>query len=263
MIKLFFLFLVYSFLGWFIEVISSIIHLKKLVNRGFLIGPICPIYGFGAIAITIILSAFIKNPATTAVMSMIICATLEYITSYLLEKIYNLRWWDYSKYKYNLNGRICLNYTLFFAFAGLMIIYIINPLVISIYNIFPINITNIIALALFILLILDYIISLKIISGVKVLSLESNKDSTPEISNYVKEELRNRNFLYRRLVNAFPELKPNLDRIEKDIERRRKNLEKKLVKFEEKIEENNKKSKEKYSEKIKIIKTKLNKLKKG
>lgn len=104
----FMLFFIYAILGWIIETTLVSIEKRKFVNRGFLIGPYCPIYGFGGLAITILLKNYTKDPIVLFLMAVIICGTLEYFTSYIMEKIFKARWWDYSAKKYNINGRICL-----------------------------------------------------------------------------------------------------------------------------------------------------------
>ena len=81
---------------------------RKPVNRGFLNGPICPVYGFGALIIVFTLENVKGNLLALFLASAVLTCTLEYITSYLLEKLFKTQWWDYSKRRFNLNGRICL-----------------------------------------------------------------------------------------------------------------------------------------------------------
>ena len=102
------LFFIYSFMGWILEEIYAFYIHKKFINRGFLMGPLCPLYGVGCLALTFILHKFSNNILLLFVLSMIICSAIEYLIGYLLEKIFSLRWWDYSDEKYNLDGRICL-----------------------------------------------------------------------------------------------------------------------------------------------------------
>ena len=104
----FLFFIIYSFLGWIIEVILCSIIEKKIVDRGFLIGPICPIYGCGAVIITLALSSYKDDWIVVFCMAVILAGALEYFTSYAMEKIFHARWWDYSNNKFNINGRICL-----------------------------------------------------------------------------------------------------------------------------------------------------------
>ncbi|WP_414698541.1 putative ABC transporter permease [Peptacetobacter sp. AB845] len=100
---------------------------KKLVNRGFLNGPFCPIYGFGALLVISILSPFVNNIPVLFIASIIVTSTLEYITSYVLEKIFHMSWWDYSTYKYNINGRVCLQNSLMFGLLSLFVMLVIHP----------------------------------------------------------------------------------------------------------------------------------------
>ena len=94
-IKIYFLlFLIYSFFGWCMEVCVSLIERKKFVNRGFLLGPYCPIYSSGAILISILLNKFINTPIILFAMAILVCGILEYLTSFFMEKIFRLRWWD-------------------------------------------------------------------------------------------------------------------------------------------------------------------------
>ena len=98
----FLLFLIYSIAGWLIETIGEIFKSGKLVNRGFLIGPYCPIYGYGVILITFLLSKYKDDVFLTFVLAMVICGILEYLTSYLMEKIFHARWWDYKRMRFNI-----------------------------------------------------------------------------------------------------------------------------------------------------------------
>ena len=105
---IFLLFLMYSFVGWSLEVIGKLLEKGKFVNRGFLVGPYCPIYGVGSILMIILLNRYINDPPTLFIMSILLFSVLEYSTSYFMEKIFKIRWWDYTRRKFNINGRICL-----------------------------------------------------------------------------------------------------------------------------------------------------------
>ena len=106
-LELFLHFVFYSFLGWVAETIYCSLLQGKFVYRGFLSGPVCPIYGFGAIFVITLLQPFKENILMLFLMGVVITSTLEYITSYLLEVIFHMKWWDYSKRKFNINGRVC------------------------------------------------------------------------------------------------------------------------------------------------------------
>ena len=104
--KCFILFIIYSILGWSLEVLLSLYEHKRFINRGFLIGPYCPIYGAGSILLTLLLTNYENNIIILFILSMVICGILEYFVSFILEKIFKLRWWDYTNMKFNINGRI-------------------------------------------------------------------------------------------------------------------------------------------------------------
>ena len=144
MLKYFLLFIIYSMLGWLIEVSAFLISDKKFINRGFLIGPYCPIYGVGAIVMILTLSNYTDSPLILFVMSIVIFSLLEYYTSYFMEKIFKARWWDYSKKKFNINGRICLETMIPFGLLGLLAMYVINPFLNNIIESFSINTINLV-----------------------------------------------------------------------------------------------------------------------
>lgn len=120
--------MIYSFLGWICEVVYCSIPAKKIVNRGFLAGPYCPIYGFGALIILFLLHPFMENPPLLFVFAVIATTLLEYVTSWAMEALFGIRWWDYSNEKLNLNGRICLKNSLIFGVLSVIIAYLVHPL---------------------------------------------------------------------------------------------------------------------------------------
>ena len=126
--SLFILFMLYSFVGWSIETIYCSILSQKFVYRGFLVGPVCPIYGFGALGIIFILAPFKNHPELIFICGTIMTSVLEYAVSFLLEKIFKKSWWDYSDRKFNINGRVCLLNSSFFGGLSLLLIYVLHPL---------------------------------------------------------------------------------------------------------------------------------------
>ena len=204
---IFLLFIIYSFLGWIVEVIANLIENKKFINRGFLIGPYCPIYGVGLLIIINFLKSYVDSYIIVFVMSMFICMTLEYLTSYVMEKLFNARWWDYSDKKFNINGRVCLETTIPFGLGGMAIMYIVNPFLDKILNLFSNNVLIIISSILFLIFLTDLIISLIVILKVKDISFKKIKDNTEEINRKVKDYLMNKSILNKRLIESFPRLK--------------------------------------------------------
>lgn len=221
----FLLFMIYSVAGWIMEVTCKSFEAKKFINRGFMIGPYCPIYGWGAIFITILLKRYISDWIVLFFMSMITCGILEYLTSYVMEKLFHARWWDYSRRKYNINGRICLETLVPFGLLGLTIMYITNPIILNALQSIPDNILNVIAIVLFVIFTIDGIVSLKVVSNVRATSTKLNKeaktmDNTEEITAKVKEILRNKSVLNRRLINAYPNLQTVLKKKKEEIKRK-------------------------------------------
>lgn len=184
------LFFTYSFLGWVMESIGGIFKVKKFVNRGFLIGPYCPVYGTGVVLISILLKNYTKDIPALFILSTVICGFLEYITSYIMEKLFNARWWDYTNQKFNINGRICLETLIPFGIAGTTILCFINPFFINIYSSIPNLVRHIITIVLGILFIIDIIISFNIIISFKGETYKE-KDNTEEIGNKVKDKTEN------------------------------------------------------------------------
>lgn len=125
-------FTIYAVIGYILEVVGCSISQKRVVNRGFLFGPVIPIYGFGALLI-LFANNFFNGDSTTDllaifIISLLTCSVLEYFTSFALEKLFHVRWWDYSETnKFNLNGRICLKNSLLFGISGVIIMLYLHP----------------------------------------------------------------------------------------------------------------------------------------
>ena len=208
------------------EVGCKYVQFGKFINRGFLIGPYCPIYGWGAIAITILLKRYTYDPLVLFIMSTLVCSIIEYFTSYFMEKKYHARWWDYSSKKFNINGRICLETLIPFGILGLFIMYVTNPMLFKIYQSMSKIVVHIISITLFIIFIVDNIISSNIISSVNVEGSKLVKDNTEEITEKVKQILREKSWLHRRLINAYPNLKDirvKIKKVKEKVKDRRKN----------------------------------------
>lgn len=202
----FLLFIIYSVVGWIIEMIDVAILNKKIVNRGFLIGPYCPVYGVGALLMLIFLNKYVYDPFILFCMSFLICGILEYLTSYIMEKLFRARWWDYSSNKFNLNGRICLGNLVLFGLGGIILFYIANPFIMKILMSISESVLNVITFILLFLFIIDFCISFKIIFEFKNIASTVRKDSTEEIKKRVKAAIESKSALYRRLTKSFPDL---------------------------------------------------------
>ena len=214
--KLFLCFIILSFFGWILEVIFGKITLKKFINRGFLVGPLCPIYGFGGLSLNLLLEGYAKDPIVLVVMSMLICSILEYFASYIMEKIFKTRWWDYSEMKFNINGRICLEMAIAFGVLGLLVVRFLFPFLIDTISLLNDTLIYLIAGILFILFIVDITVSFNIIMKFKQTAMNVPKDMTEEITKFVKKTL-SKNKMTKRLVDSFPDLHIDFDSIKKKI----------------------------------------------
>jgi len=215
--KIFLMFIIYGFLGYIAEVVYVFILTKKLTNRGYLYGPIVPIYAFGALFIMLPLTYFefgkfiIDRWYLVIIIGFILPTLLEYITSFVMEKIFHMRWWDYSDKFLNINGRVCLRNSTLFMLLVVLVVYVLNPLIIKFIDLaFNIEIlAYIIAILLFIGLIVDFIFStIKHVNIAKIISkLNQLKDKASDtISNKIDEakELLN---------NYYNKFKEKLDKI--------------------------------------------------
>ena len=207
MLKIFYIFIIYSILGWFMEVIIVSSKKRKITARGFLIGPWCPIYGFGALFIILLLKKYYNDPIALFVMSFLMGTILEYVTSYIMEKLFHARWWDYSDHKFQINGRVSLTTSLGFGLLGLILVYILNPFFLRIIQNIPSIIFCIIMIIILVIFLTDVIASYKIISNIKITKDTNIKDFTEQYNEKVKQILKNKSIFNRRLLNAFPHLK--------------------------------------------------------
>lgn len=213
---IFLLFIIYSFFGYIIEIISCSIHARKLVlNRGFFLGPYLPIYGVSCLLMGSFIIRYKSDLLTVFVMSAFVCTTVEYITSYILEKIFKARWWDYSEKRFNIEGRVCLFNAFLFGLGGVFFTYVLNPFVMSLVGRLPIVALRVVAIVLMIIFIIDVIITITTLYQVKVSTIKfKSRDVTAEITKIIREELTKKrdiktNFFVRHMLNAFPWINTN------------------------------------------------------
>ncbi|HAT4263415.1 TPA: putative ABC transporter permease [Clostridium perfringens] len=229
--------IIYSFLGWCCEVIYCYILDHKFTNRGFLNGPLCPVYGFGAFFVLTFLDLYKRNLILVFILGIVITSILEYVTSFLLESIFHTKWWDYSKHKFNIHGRVCLLNSTLFGILSVILVEFINPIIVDFVSKFPKKIIFLITIILLTLIAIDLIVTVQAmiklnanLYNLQNLSKEFEKlgisfiDKTEkelEITiskikheSNLKEELLNKvhsirrnNLLEKRLLKAFPNMK--------------------------------------------------------
>lgn len=203
----FLIFIIYSFAGWCMEVLISLVLRKKLINRGFLVGPICPIYGVGALLLSAVLDAN-EPPLVIFCVAFVGSAVLEYLASFVMERLFRVRWWDYTERPFNLNGRICLESILSFGVIGVLMLKLITPALIGLFQSLPPTILILSASIVFVTVLCDIALSLWLILNVRITVGTVERDTTDEISHRVQEILMDKGKRNRRLVKAFPNQKP-------------------------------------------------------
>lgn len=130
-------FFVYGFLGWCTEVIFAAFKQHRFVNRGFLNGPICPIYGVGVTLVIACLEAFQSNLLLLYISSVILVTVLEGVTGWAMDKLFHNKWWDYSKLPFNIGGYVCLLFSLIWGVACIFIVYFVHPLIHQVLSLIP------------------------------------------------------------------------------------------------------------------------------
>lgn len=209
--NLFLLFFIYSFLGYIVESISVSLMEKKVVwNRGFLVGPYIPIFGTGAMTMILTLQKYKDDIVALFIMSMVVCLTIEYLCSLVAEKIFKLRWWNYSDKLFNINGRICLQNGILFGIGGVLIVKYVNTWIENLILLLPNSLMVILSIILTVIFVSDTILSLHTVIKFNSSFKRYSADNTQEVKKKILEELQ-RNFLLNRLVKAFPNAKDKRD----------------------------------------------------
>lgn len=229
--QLFLWLMIYSFIGWVYESILCSIKAKKFINRGFLNGPICPVYGFGALIVIIILGNTPDNPLVLFLASMVLTGILEYFTAYLLEHFFHAKWWDYSSRPFNINGRVCLLGALVFGLLSVLLLTYVHPFVLQLLSSFSVTIQLSFTIVCFIILLMDLFVTVKHLLGLNerleeiqtainlyrdasILKVEQIKSSIQEkfensefYSNHIESLIHLKKFQDSRLFHAFPQIK--------------------------------------------------------
>lgn len=238
-------FVIYAFIGWCAEVVYAVATIGKFVNRGFLNGPICPIYGFGIIMVVLCLTPIQGNLFLLFLGSVLLTSFLEWITGFVLEKVFHNKWWDYSDKPFNIRGYVCLAFSIMWGLSCIFIIRVIHPMISLMVFSIPSFLGNILLAILLLLFAVDTIVTIvsvldlnkrldkieKIAANIRNLSdemgvnlskttlavIEENEklkdmfeERMPyleELMNKQKELILGKYFAHNRLIKAFPTLK--------------------------------------------------------
>lgn len=236
--KIILFFIIYAFLGWCLEVIVSTIQTGKFVNRGFLNGPFCPVYGFGVIAVLALVAPFKDSFMVIFVGSIILTTIVEFITGYILEKSFNQKWWDYSKEPLNIRGYVCAQTSLLWGVACVFLIYVLQPPLGHLVGYIPVKASIFITAILVFIMVVDTIITIIALAklkrkiylaqdiGDRIKSLsdimgktihentmaamkvgDNNLKELETLKNKYQAILNEKTFKYNRILRAFPTLK--------------------------------------------------------
>lgn len=247
-------FFIYGFLGWCAEVAFAAVKQRSFVNRGFLNGPVCPIYGIGVTLVVAALLPYLKHPALLYLASAVLVTVLELLTGLLLEKLFHHKWWDYSGLPLNIGGYVCPLFSLIWGAGCVIIVRFIYPLTAKLVSLIPVWLGRCLLVMLCAALIADISITIKgilkfnqrlalmdqIARELRSLSdqigeniyqnmmdgleaqdklkekFEGMKQRPEELYSRYINLLKNQPRIFRRLLRAFPKMKPRIYRKEFD-----------------------------------------------
>lgn len=214
----FFIFMIYSVLGFIVETIYTSIGNRRFTHRGFLFGPYIPIYGFGAVIITYFVQPYANNPIVVFLLSFILCSLLEYITSFVMELLFKARWWDYSEQFLNIHGRICLKNSCLFGIGGVVIVNLLNTRFFKFASLVQLDYLRMIGYILFAVILIDFVVSMMVIKNISSTLDSLQGDSTDlmkvekqkyvkkqiyHISKELQDQIKERSIIHHRLLKAF------------------------------------------------------------
>ena len=193
-----FMFFVFSAIGWAIECTYRSLGEKKIINSGFLYGPMCPIYGTGCLVFELILvplsEPIEKRIIPVLLLGMLLADIVEYATSYIMEKLFNARWWDYSNNFLNLHGRICFKHTCYWAIFAFVYVYLIAPIYQHALSYIPQNIRTIAVFVILAVLAVDLTLTVKAAADINKLmkKLKALKATVTEKADLIKDTAENK-----------------------------------------------------------------------
>ena len=230
------LFFACSFLGWCMEVTCKLVQFGRFINRGFLLGPLCPIYGTGAVLMAYFLPLWTTQVESTFLLALVLCGMLEYITSWLMEKLFHARWWDYSQKRFNINGRVCASNLLAFGVMGVFVVKVLKPFAFGLFAKIPPVWLDVISITLTALLVADVAISAGVLTKIRGAAESVRADNTEAITKAVREALMAQGFPEVQFYNKahLARLKAKRDELQADMREKREKLQQEIDRLEEK-----------------------------
>lgn len=210
--QLFWLYMIYSFIGWCGEVAVAAVKRHRFVNRGAVSGPFCPIYGLGAAVVAVFFPELKGNPLFLFLGGMVVNTFVEYVTGRIMEMSLHKKWWDYSDQKFNLGGYVCLKTSVLWGICTVLMIYVLNPVFTGLVGLIPKLWGEIILWILFGLLIVDFIGTVIAVWGLKKKNgrIDQIREGLGRTSKLLENTMTRR--LQARVIKAYP----NLEKDEKE-----------------------------------------------
>jgi uncharacterized membrane protein len=176
LVQYFLAFIAYAFVGWVYESLLYTVQEKKVISSGFLYGPYCPIYGGGAVIMIFVFYGRTDSPVVMFLGGMVLATLVEYFTAVFLENCFHKKWWDYSKLKYNFQGRICLLGAVAFGTMCLVLCRFIHPVFVRLISNIPESVQFWLAVSLAFVFIVDYMVTLLVLRTKKKTALENDEE---------------------------------------------------------------------------------------
>lgn len=252
-------FIIYSSLGWLMESVFRTICEKKIINTGFLKGPFCPIYGFGAIIMFLFLDGFEDKPILLFFIALILLTLWEYIVGVLLEKIFKTKYWDYSNHKINFQGRVCLTNSIFWGILGVVFVKYIHPGIQHVISMVDKNILIYVVTICSIVFLVDMITTIVNVKNIKT-TLNKIEELNKEIKEKLKE-IKNINLKKEKELDVEKIAIENIQKIVEDLKKKRNKIIRRLYKNVYRLKKafpaiNTKEITEVLNKKIEVIKKK-------
>lgn len=230
-IKIYLYFFIYAFQGWCVEVIFAALKEGKFINRGFLNGPICPIYGFGVVAVVNFLKPVQDNFFLLFIGSVFIASAIELITGFVLEKLFHQKWWDYSEVPFNIGGYICPLFSLMWGIACLVVVDQIHPMIVNLVDFIPETASIIILITSTIVLVIDLVATVK-----TIFKLNKKLEIIEELSAMIR---KSSDELGENLATGVIALSVKKGELEEMAEQKKEEIEEKINKTKKTVELNN------------------------
>ena len=255
-------FVIYAFLGWCTEVAYQAVHRGKFINRGFLNGPVCPVYGFGMVTVIYCLSRIQDNALLLFLGAVLLTSAIEWLTGFVLEKVFHAKWWDYSDRPLNINGYICLEFSIIWGLACLIVMDAIQPCINALIGITPLLLGKILLAVFYGAMLADAIVTVNTLTKLnkQLAHLQEISASMRKLSDSLGENIyegvtsiEERKKLAKSLLEEkkadfrenIEDFKENMDDLKEDMESRsevfanelRKNLDELTERYEQRKNE--------------------------